>query len=167
MAAVRIAAGGLLTLLALGFGAVPALAGTRPIPAPKSLPPVAAQHVPATRAPEVFQVNPTKVNPSLQPNIMIVGQFLTPTTRVQVGSRLATTVQVPDPNHLLVKLPDNLSGGTYPIQVTNEAGTVMASDSLVVDSAGDQPTTLTYLIGGGFFGFLVLIMRLARTPGLS
>jgi hypothetical protein len=43
----------------------------------------------------------------------------------------------------------------------------MASDSLVVDSAGDQPTTLTYLIGGGFLGFLVLILRLARTPGLS
>jgi IPT/TIG domain len=168
MATLRMAAGGLLTLLALCFTAAPALASTaRTAPTPKPLPAVAAPHAPAVRLPQVYQVNPSKVNPSLQPNIMIVGQFLTPTTRVQVGTRLATTVQVPDPNHLLVKLPDNLSGGTYPIQVTNEAGTVMASDSLVVDSAGDQPTTLTYLIGGGFLGFLVLILRLARTPGLS
>jgi IPT/TIG domain len=168
MTAIRIAAGGLLTLLALGFTAVPALAGTRPVPATKALPPVAAQHAaPAARAPEVFQVNPTKVNPTVQPNIMIIGQFLTPSTRVQVGTRPATTIQVPDPNHILVKLPDNLSGGTYPIQVTNEAGSVMATDSLVVDNAGDQPSTLTYLIGGGFIGFLALVMRLARTPGIS
>jgi IPT/TIG domain len=168
MTAIRIAAGGLLTLLALGFTAVPALAGTRPVPATKALPPVAAQHAaPAARAPEVFQVNPTKVNPTVQPNIMIIGQFLTPSTTVQVGTRPATTIQVPDPNHILVKLPDNLSGGTYPIQVTNEAGSVMATDSLVVDNAGDQPSTLTYLIGGGFIGFLALVMRLARTPGIS
>jgi len=167
MTAARLAAGGLLTLMGFGFSAVPALAGTPSVPAPKPLPPVAVQHAPASRAPEVFQVNPTKVNQTLQPNIMIVGQFLTPTTKVQVGTRLATTIQVPDPNHLLVKLPENLSGGTYAIQVTNEAGTVMASDSLVVDNSGDQPTTLTYLMGGGFIGFLVLVMRLARTPGLS
>ena len=167
MTAIRIAAGGLLTLLALGFTALPALAGTRPVPAPKPLPPVAVQHAPAARAPEVFQVNPTKVNPALQPNIMIIGQFLTPSTTVQVGTRPATTIQVPDPNHILVKLPDNLSGGTYAIQVTNEAGSVMATDSLVVDNAGDQPSTLTYLIGGGFLGFLALVMRLARTPGFS
>jgi hypothetical protein len=167
MTAARVAAGGLLTLMALGLSAVPALAGTRSVPVPKPLPPVAVQHAPAGRAPEVFQVNPTKVNQALQPNIMIVGQFLTPTTKVQVGTRLATTIQVPDPNHLLVKLPENLSGGTYAIQVTNEAGTAVASDSLVVDNSGDQPTTLTYLMGGGFIGFLVLVMRLARTPGLS
>lgn len=167
MAAVRTAAGGLLTLLALGFTAVPALASTRPVAAPKPVPPVAAPHAPATRAPEVFQVNPTKVDPTVQPNIMIIGQFLTPATRVQVGTRQATTIQVPDPNHLLVKLPDNLTRGTYPIQVTNEVGSVMATDSLVVDSTGDQPTSLSYLIGGGFIGFLLLVMRLARTPGLS
>jgi len=167
MTAVRLAAGGLLTLLALGFGAVPALASTPSVPAPKPLPPVPAQHAPTVRLPEVFQVNPTKVNPTVQPNIMIIGQFLTPATRVQVGTRLATTIQAPDANHLLVKLPDNLSGGTYAIEVTNEAGSVMASDSLTVDSSGDQPSTLTYMIGGGFIAFLVLVMRLARTPGLS
>ena len=167
MAAARLAAGGLLTLLALGLSAVPALASTRSAPAPKPQPPVAAQHAPALRPPEVFQVNPTKVNPTVQPNIMIVGQFLTPATTVQVGTRRATTVEVPDANHVLVKLPDNLSQGTYAIEVTNEAGSVMASDSLVVDNAGDQPSSLTYLIGGGFIAFLMLVMRLARTPGLS
>lgn len=167
MTAARMAAGGLLTLLALGLTAAPALAGTRPVSAAKPLPPVAAPHAQAARAPEVFQVNPTKVNPTVQPNIMIIGQFLTPATTVQVGTRQATTIQVPDPNHLLVKLPDNLTRGTYPIQVTNEVGSVMATDSLVVDSAGDQPSTLGYLLGGGFIGFLLLVMRLARTPGLS
>ncbi|TMC27658.1 MAG: hypothetical protein E6I84_07685 [Chloroflexi bacterium] len=167
MNAARILAGGVLTLLALGLTAAPALAGTRSASAPKALPPVAAPRVSGVRPPEVFQVNPTKVNPTVQPNIMIVGQFLTPATTVQVGTRPATTVQVPDANHLLVKLPDHLSGGTYQIEVTNEAGSVMANDSLVVDNTGDQPSTLTYLMGGGFLAFLVLVMRLARTPGLS
>jgi len=168
MTAVRMALGGFVTLLALGFSAVPALATTaRTIPTPKPLPPAAAPHAAAVRPPEVFQVNPLKVNPAVQPNIMIIGQFLTPATRVQVGTRLATTVQVPDANHLLIKLPDNLSQGTYAIEVTNEAGSVMASDSLVVDNAGDQPSMLNYMLGGGFLAFLVLVMRLARTPGLS
>ena len=162
MNAARILAGGVLTLLALGLTAAPALAGTRSASAPKALPPVAAPRASGVRPPEVFQVNPT-----VQPNIMIVGQFLTPATTVQVGTRPATTVQVPDANHLLVKLPDHLSGGTYQIEVTNEAGSVMAGDSLVVDNTGDQPSTLTYLMGGGFLAFLVLVMRLARTPGLS
>ena len=167
MNAARILAGGVLTLLALGLTAAPALAGTRSASAPKALPPVAAPRASGVRPPEVFQVNPTKVNPTVQPNIMIVGQFLTPATTVQVGTRPATTVQVPDANHLLVKLPDHLSGGIYQIEVTNEAGSVMANDSLVVDNTGDQPSTLTYLMGGGFLAFLVLVMRLARTPGLS
>jgi hypothetical protein len=167
MKAVRIVAGGLLTLLALGFTAAPAFAGTRSVTVHKPVPPVVAPRAQVVRPPEVFQVNPTKVNPTVQPNLMIVGQFLTPATTVQVGKRQATTVQVPDANHLLVKLPDNLSRGTYAIEVTNEAGSVMASDSIVVDNTGDQPSLLTYLACGGFFAFLVLVMRLARTPGIS
>lgn len=168
MAKVRIAIGGFVTLLALGFTAAPVLASTaRTAPTPRPLPPVAAPRATAVRLPEVYQVNPSTVNPTVQPNIMIVGQFLTPATRVQVGTRLATTVQVPDANHMLVKLPDNLSRGTYAIEVTNEAGSVMASDSLVVDNTGDQPSNLTYLVCGGFIAFLLLVMRLARTPGLS
>ena len=168
MATVRMAMGGLLALFALGFTAAPALASTaRTAPTPRPLPPVAAPRATAVRLPEVFQVNPTKVNPTVQPNIMIIGQFLTPATRVQVGTRPATTLQVPDANHLLVKLPDNLSRGTYAIEVTNEAGSVMAADSLVVDNSGDQPSNLTYMVGGGFIAFLLLVMRLARTPGIS
>ena len=168
MAALRMAIGGLLTLFALGLTAAPVLASTaRTAPTPKPLPPVAAPHATTVRLPQVYQVNPLKVNPTVQPNIMIVGQFLTPATKVQVGTRLATTIQVPDANHALIKLPDNLARGTYAIEVTNEAGSVMASDSLVVDSSGDQPSTLTYMLGGGFVAFLVLIMRIARTPGLA
>jgi hypothetical protein len=163
----RTVVSGLLALFALGFTAVPALAGTRTVPVHKPLPPAAAPRPQAARLPEVFQVNPTKVNPTVQPNIMIIGQFLTPATTVQVGRRQATTVQVPDANHLLVKLPDNLSKGTYAIEVTNEAGSVMASDNLVIDNVGDQPSLMTYLACGGFFAFLVLVMRLARTPGIS
>src|SRR5256885_9917798 len=52
----------------------------------------------------IYQVNPTKVNPTVQPNIMILGQHLTPASTVQVGGRAATTVQAPDTYHLLVKL---------------------------------------------------------------
>src|SRR5438270_13422414 len=166
MNAARILAGGVLTLLALGLTAAPALAGTRSASAPKALPPVAAPRVSGVRPPEVFQVNPTKVNPTVQPNIMIVGQFLTPATTVQVGTRPATTVQVPDANHLLVKLPDHLSGGTYLVEVTNEAGTVTASDALVVDES-PGPSNMMYLMGGGFLLLLVLVMRLARTPSIA
>jgi hypothetical protein len=165
MTGVRLAASGLMTLLALGFTAVPALAGTART-APSARPTPAAK-APGLRPPEVFQVNPTKVNPTVQPNIMIVGQFLTPATTVQVGSRPATTVQVPDTTHMLVKLPDDLSQGTYTIEVTNEAGSVMANDELVVDNSGNQPSSLTYLICGGFLLLFVLVIRLARTPGLA
>ena len=79
MAALRMAIGGLLTLFALGLTAAPVLASTaRTAPTPKPLPPVAAPHATTVRLPQVYQVNPLKVNPTVQPNIMIVGQFLTP-----------------------------------------------------------------------------------------
>jgi hypothetical protein len=85
---------------------------------------------------------------------------------VHVGGRPATTVQAPDSYHLLVKLPDNLSQGSYWVEVTNEAGTAMASDELVVDD-GSRPSTMMMLVGGGVLLLLVLVMRLARTPGLA
>lgn len=140
-----------------------AAATTRPTTPPKPI--AVPQPARATAAPLIFQINPAKVNPTLQPNIMILGQHLTPASTVQVGGRPATTVEAPDPNHLLVKLPDNLSQGSYIIEVRNEAGTAVASDPLVVDNSGPQPSTMNYLAIGGFLALLMLVMRLARTPG--
>jgi hypothetical protein len=117
--------------------------------------------------PQVYQLTPLKVNPTVQPNIMILGQHLTPATTVQVGGRPATIVQVPDANHLLMKLPENLSQGTYGVQVTNEAGTVLAADKLMIDDSGSMPSTTLMLVGGGLLVLLLLVMRLARTPGLA
>lgn len=153
----------------LALATVPAYAASKkPAPTPKPTPPGQARKAPTPPAPpQIYQVNPTKVNPSTQPNIMILGQHLTPTSTVEVGGRPATTVQAPDPNHLLVKLPDNLSQGSYEIQVTNEAGTAVADAPLQVDDPGMQFSTLQYAAGAGFILFLVLVMRLARTPGLS
>jgi hypothetical protein len=68
---------------------------------------------------------------------------------------------------MLVKLPDNLTQGSYSIEVTNEAGTATASDELVVDDPGLQPSNMLLLTGGGLLVLLVLMMRLARTPGLA
>lgn len=151
----------------LALATVPAYAaGKKAAPTPKPTPPGQARKAPAA-PPQIYQVNPTKVNPSTQPNIMILGQHLTPTSTVEVGGRPATTVQAPDPNHLLIKLPDNLSQGSYEIQVTNEAGTAVADAPLQVDDPGMQFSTLQYAAGAGFILFLVLVMRLARTPGLS
>ena len=147
MAPGRLLQAGLVTVIALALANAPVYA--------------------ASKKPEIFQVSPTKVNPTTQPNIMILGQYLTPTSTVEVGGRPATTVQAPDPNHLLVKLPDNLSQGSYEVQVTNEAGSAVATDALVVDGAAAQLSTLQYAAGGGVLLFLVLVMRLARTPGLS
>jgi hypothetical protein len=98
---------------------------------------------------------------------MILGQHLTPSTTVQVGGRPATTVQVPDANHLLMKLPENLAQGAYSVAVTNEAGTTLASDQLVIDDPSQRPSTMMMLVGGGLLLLLLLVMRLARTPGLA
>ena len=98
---------------------------------------------------------------------MILGQHLTPASTVQVGGRPATTVQATDTYHMLVKLPDNLAQGSYSIEVTNEAGTTTASDELVVDNPGFTPSNMLLLSGAGLLILLVLMMRLARTPGLA
>ncbi|TMF11819.1 MAG: hypothetical protein E6I37_08400 [Chloroflexi bacterium] len=164
-AARRLAAGGLASLVALALTSLPAYAATkRPTPTPK---PAAPRPAPVSLAPQIYQLNPVKVNPTVLPNIMILGQHLTPTTTVQVGGRPATTIQVPDANHLLMKLPENLAQGSYLVAVTNEAGTATASDQLVIDDTGTHPSTLMMLVGGGFLLLLVLVMRLARTPGLT
>jgi hypothetical protein len=161
----RLAAGGLASLAALVLLSVPVMAATRPAPARPATPPAPVM---ATAAlPQIYQLSPLKVNPTVQPNIMILGQHLTPATTVQVGGRPATTVQVPDANHLLMKLPENLTQGSYSVAVTNEAGTTMASEALVIDDSGSQPSNLMMLIGGGCLLLLVLVMRLARTPGLA
>ncbi len=163
----RGAAAGLASLTALVLMTVPAMAATRPTaPARPTTPPAPARAT-AALPPEIFQLNPVKVNPAVLPNIMILGQHLTPATTVQVGGRPATTVQVPDANHLLMKLPENLAQGSYSVAVTNEAGTALASDQLVIDDTGTQPSTLMMLVGGGFLLLLMLVMRLARTPGLA
>ena len=164
-AARRLAAGGLASLVALALTSLPAYAATkRPTPTPK---PAAPRPAPVSLAPQIYQLNPVKVNPTVLPNIMILGQHLTPTTTVQVGGRPATTVQVPDANHLLMKLPENLAQGSYLVAVTNEGGTATASDELVIDDTGTHPSTMMMLVGGGFLLLLVLVMRLARTPGLA
>ena len=161
----RLAAGGLASLTAVVLMSVPALATTRPAPARPATAPAPLK--PAAALPQIYQLSPLKVNPSVQPNIMILGQHLTPATTVQVGGRPATTVQVPDANHLLMKLPENLTQGSYAVAVTNEAGTTMATDALVVDDSGSQPNNLMMLIGGGCLLLLLLVMRLARTPALA
>ena len=163
----RVAAAGLASLTALVLMTVPAMAATRPTaPARPTTPPAPAKAT-AALPPEIFQLNPVKVNPAVLPNIMILGQHLTPATTVQVGGRPATPMQVPDANHLLMKLPENLAQGSYSVAVTNEAGTALASDQLVIDDTGTQPSTLMMLVGGGFLLLLMLVMRLARTPGLA
>jgi len=160
----RLAAGGLATLAALAVSSLSAYAATKQ-PAPTARPTPASQvKKTAVLPPTIYQVNPIKVNPTLQPNIMILGQHLTPASTVQVGGRPATTVQASDTYHLLVKLPDNLSQGSYSIAVTNEAGTAIASDELVVDDSGSGPSNLLLLSSGAFLVLLVLVMRLARTP---
>lgn len=166
-AAHRLAAGGMATVLALALASLPAHAATNlPAPTRPAAPPSPVRAT-GVLPPQIYQLTPLKVNPTVQPNIMILGQHMTPATTVHVGGRPAITVQVPDAYHLLMKLPENLSQGSYLVEVTNEAGTAMASDKLVVDDPGLHPTTMMMLAGGGFLLLLVLVMRLARMPGLA
>ena len=163
----RLAAGGLATLVGLALTSLPAYAATkRPTPTARPVAP-RPMKVPVNLAPQIYQLSPIKVNPTVQPNIMILGQHLTAAATVQVGGRPATTVQASDTYHMLVKLPDNLAQGSYSIEVTNEAGTATATDQLVVDNPGYQPSNMLYLSGAGLLILLVLVMRLARTPGLA
>ena len=106
---VRLMTGGVAAaaaLLCLAWGSTPALAATKTkvIVPPHATPPGLARKA-AVLAPLVFQVNPAKVNPTTQTNIVIIGQHLSATTKVQVGGHPATTVEAPDPQTLLVKLP--------------------------------------------------------------
>lgn len=162
----RLAAGGVASLMALVLLSLPVQAATKKTAPARPANPTAPVKA-AVALPQIFQLNPVKVNPTVLPNIMILGQHLTPATTVQVGGRPATTMQVPDANHLLMKLPENLAQGSYSVAVTNEAGTATASDLLVIDDTGTHPSTLMMLVGGGTLLLLVLVMRLARTPGLA
>lgn len=159
----RLVLGGTITVVGLAWSSTPVLAATKTKPTP----PAVVRKAAALLPPLVFQVNPAKVNPSKQPNIVIIGQHLSATTIVQVGGRSATTIEAPDAQTLLVKLPDELTRGSYQVSVTNEAGTAVADDQLVVDDSGTGPSTLTMVAGGGFLLLFLLVMRLARTPGLG
>src|SRR5918912_70623 len=109
----RLIAGSTLAFALLTIGMVGADASTRPVakaPAPR---PQAA-----VRAPQVFQVNPTTLTPSVQPNILILGQNFTDNTVVEVGGHTATTIEA-DPYHLLVQLPSGLHNGTYEVVVAS------------------------------------------------
>ena len=159
---------GCAAVLAMALASVPANAAAKRTTAPgRPAAPAVSRKAAGVLPPLVFEVNPIKVNPVVQPNIMIVGQHLTPTTTVRIGGLPATTVQVPDAYHLLAKLPDNLSQGSHSVEVTNEAGTAFASDDLVIDSSGNGPSSLTMFVGGGLLLLLVLAIRLARTPGIG
>jgi hypothetical protein len=168
MAAVRrLAAGGLASVIGLVLMSVSANAAVKPIaPAHPAAPPAPVRTA-GVLPPQIYQLNPVKVNPSVLPNVMIVGQHMTPSTTAEIGGRPAMTLEVADTNHLLVKLPENLSQGSYLVAVTNEAGTALASDRLVIDDPTLRPSTLMMLVGGGFLLLLFLLMRLARTPGIA
>jgi ABC-type phosphate/phosphonate transport system substrate-binding protein len=164
----RLITGAAAALLCLAWGTAPVLAAakTKVVVPPHVTPPGLARKA-AVLAPLVFQVNPAKVNPTTQTNIVIIGQHLSATTRVQVGGHPATTVEAPDPQTLLVKLPEDLAKGSYAVSVTNEAGTTVADQQLVVDDSGTGPNKLTTMAGVASLLVLVLVMRLARTPGLG
>jgi hypothetical protein len=147
----RLTAGGGLALFALAFSSVAASA-------------VVARPV---AAPTVYHLSPSRINLHLQPNVMILGQNLTPDTLVAVGGRLATTLDGTDPNHLLVKLPGDLPTGTYQVEVKNHAGMTTAAESLVVEEPELVLNRKTMLLGAGFLALLMLVMRLARTPSLA
>ena len=155
-----------LACLASGTTAAAAAARTKPTPVHPT-PPAVARKNPVPAAPLVFQLNPAKVDPSRQPNIVIIGQHLSASTRVTVGGRSATTVESPDSQTLLVKLPEALATGSYEVDVTNEAGTAVADDQLIVDDSQSGPSSLTTMVGAGVLLLLLLVMRLARTPGLA
>jgi len=115
----------------------------------------------AAGAARVFQVSLTKVNPHVQKNLMLAGQNLTASTQVRVGGYATATVEAPDAYHLLVRLPEELPQGTYLVEATNEAGTTVAEEPVVVQLESG-PNRMTILFGSGFMALLMLVARAAR-----
>src|SRR3989442_1815988 len=93
----RVAAAGLASLTALVLMTVPAMAATKPTAPARPATPAAPARAAAALPPQIYQLNPVKVNPTRLPNIMILGQYLTPATTVQVRGLPATTVPGSDP----------------------------------------------------------------------
>ena len=156
----RLVGAGVLALMAGAGLTLPVQASSRPV-ARLAATPAAKRPAPVQR-PQIFEVNPTRISRSQASNIMLIGQNLTPTTKVLIGTHPATTVEA-DGFHLLAAVPEDLSTGTYPIAVENAGGAATADSPLVVvpDSTIDKTTML---IGGGFLVLMALVMRLARSP---
>ena|SRR2546428_9730707 len=113
------------------------------------------------KTPKIFLVSPTRVNLKIQPNIVLTGQNLAATTRVVIGGRLATTIDAPDLNHLMVQVPADLEDGTYILQASNGELSSTADEMLTVQ-AGTTPDQKTMLIVFGGIVLLLLAARLAR-----
>src|SRR5438874_10197273 len=84
----RVAAAGLASLTALVLMTVPAMAATKSTAPKRPATPAAPAKAAAALPPQIYQLNPIKVNPTVLPNIMILGQHLTPTTH-RAGGRPA------------------------------------------------------------------------------
>jgi hypothetical protein len=156
----RLCGAGALALMTGAGLTLPVQASSRPAPRVATSP--AAKRPAPLQRPQIFEVNPTRVSRSHASNIMLVGQNLTPATRVLIGTHPATTVEA-DGFHLLASVPDDLSTGTYPIAVENDGGAATADSQLVVEPDSSLDKT-TMLIGGGFLALMALVMRLARSP---
>ena len=123
--------------------------------------PVAAAGSPAPGVPRVFQITPARVNPVLEPNIMLVGQNLTASTQVLVGGRPAVTVEATGTT-LLARLPEGLDSGSYQLQVVTDGASSVATDPVVIEPASQGLSRSTMLAGGGFAALFLLVLRLAQ-----
>jgi hypothetical protein len=113
------------------------------------------------QAPKIYLVSPNSVNLRTQPNIILTGQNLAATTQVAVGGRPATTLEAPDPNHLLVQLPADLHDGSYTLTASNGDQSATADDLLIIQAASPlDRNTMLIVIGG--IALLLLAARLAR-----
>jgi hypothetical protein len=113
------------------------------------------------QAPKIYLVSPTTVNLRNQPNIVLTGQNLAATTQVAVGGRPATTLEAPDPNHLLVQLPADLHDGSYTLTASNGDLSATADDLLIIQAASPLDRNTMLVVIGGIV-LLLLAARLAR-----
>jgi IPT/TIG domain-containing protein len=123
--------------------------------------PVAAAGSPAAGVPRVFQITPARVNPILEPNIMLVGQNLTASTQVLVGGRPAVTVEATGTT-LLARLPEGLESGSYELQVVTNGASSVATDPVVIEPVSQGVSQSTMLAGGALAALFLLVLRLAR-----
>lgn len=122
-----------------------------PQPAPGTLPAGSTRTNPlptSPTAPALFEVDPVVIDPTKDSVLNIVGRNLSAQTVVQVDVTLATILDVPDPWHLIVRIPGGLlKDGSHDIIMRNPNGELDDARGVLMARTPGPPVAVFILAG--------------------